>query len=70
MRSERINVPEWALFKIAERDNWTCHICKEGYRPSLRWVIDHDVALAKGGTNHVPNLRLAHDKCNGEMSDA
>lgn len=67
---ERIQVPEWAILKIAERDQWRCHICDQGYLPFARWVVDHDTALAKGGMNYVNNLRLAHDRCNNEKSDA
>lgn len=70
MAYERINVPEWALLKIAERDKWVCHVCNQGYLPYAQWVVDHDKALAKGGGNYVNNLRLAHSRCNNEKSDA
>lgn len=71
-RSERIQFPEWAYLQIGRRDNWTCHICKQGYKPYLshRWQLDHDVALAKGGTNHICNLKLAHKQCNEELGAA
>ena len=67
--SRRFRIPRWVLFRVAARDGWRCHICvKAGfdgrYRPNDPWQIDHDVALANGGTNHVKNLRLAHQSCN------
>lgn len=68
--SERMRVPSWALFRIAERDGWRCHVCSLGYLPNDPWSIDHDVALANGGTDHINNLRLAHASCNREKSDA
>jgi hypothetical protein len=66
----RIRIPTWLLLRIAERDKWTCHICEQGYIPGQPWVIDHDQALAKGGTNHVKNLRLAHKRCNLDKAAA
>lgn len=63
--SDRLKVPAEILFRIAERDRWTCHICQQGYIPGDPWEIDHDKALVNGGTNHVKNLRLAHKSCNG-----
>lgn len=57
-------MPDWLLFRIAERDKWTCHIDGTGYRADDPWEIDHDIALANGGTNHVSNLRLSHRSCN------
>lgn len=70
MSDNRLPIPSWALFRIAERDEWKCHVCQLGYLPDNPWEIDHDVALAKGGTNHVNNLRLAHKTCNREKAIA
>ncbi len=69
-KSSRFPVPSWALFRIAERDGWKCHVCKLGYLANDPWTIDHDVALANGGTNHIKNLRLSHGSCNREKSAA
>ena len=60
----RIRFPMWLLLRIAERDQWKCHVCGLGYIPGQPWEIDHKRAIAKGGTNHVRNLRLAHRRCN------
>lgn len=70
MKALRFPVPEWALLRIAQRDGFTCHICGIGYVPNDPWEVDHDVPLAKGGTNHIRNLRLAHRTCNRDKSDA
>lgn len=32
-------------------------------------TIDHFIPLAKGGSNHIRNLRLAHKKCNLEKGN-
>ena len=68
--SKRIKIPAWLLLRVAERDKWVCHVCGQGYIPGDPWHIDHDKARAKGGTNHVRNLRLAHRRCNHGKSDA
>lgn len=68
--SRRIRIPMWGVFRIAERDKWTCHVCKNGYEPGDPWEIDHDIPLAKGGTNHVNNLKLAHRSCNNGKAAA
>ena len=68
--SERLKVPPEVLFRIAERDQWKCHICQQGYMPGDAWEVDHVKPRAKNGTNHVKNLRLAHRTCNREKSDA
>lgn len=69
-RSPRLKVPAWAVLLIAERDSWTCHVCGQGYLTHETWEVDHDQPLAKGGTNHLSNLRLAHKSCNREKAAA
>jgi 5-methylcytosine-specific restriction endonuclease McrA len=73
MTDERLPyIPVQYLLRIAERDQWTCHICHQGYRPGdlWKWRIDHDEALSKGGRNLVSNLRLAHLICNNGKGNA
>ena len=70
MNPERFAVPTWLLLRIAERDRWLCRECRQGYIRGDTWEIDHDVALAKGGTNHVSNLRLTHGHCNRDKAAA
>lgn len=68
--SARVPIPPWALFQIAERDRWQCHVCRQGYLPNDPWEVDHDKSLAKGGTNHLRNLRLSHRSCNRDKAAA
>ena len=70
MRGAWHGVPEWLLLLIGHRDSWTCHVCKQGYDPTQTWEIDHDIPRAKGGTNHVRNLRLSHGGCNRDKAAA
>lgn len=70
MKNDRIKVPEWAFYLISARDAWTCHVCGCGYIANDPWEIDHDVPLAKGGTNHIKNLRLTHRTCNRDKATA
>jgi hypothetical protein len=69
-RSRRFPIPAQWILRIGQQHHWRCHICELGYKPNERWVIDHDKSLAKGGTNYLSNLRLAHSGCNNEKSDA
>jgi 5-methylcytosine-specific restriction endonuclease McrA len=69
-KSERLKVPQWAMFRIAQRDGWRCHVCDGEYRTDDPWEIDHDTPLANGGTNHVRNMRLAHRSCNRDKGVA
>jgi RNA-directed DNA polymerase len=66
----RIHIPTWLLLRIAERDKWRCHICQQGYIPGERWEVHHDTPVARGGTNHLTNLVLAHRSCNRELGAA
>jgi 5-methylcytosine-specific restriction endonuclease McrA len=67
--SRRFSMPPWAYLAIGQRDDWTCH-CGDGYRPDDPWEIDHWKSRAKGGTNHLHNLRLSHRSCNNDKSSA
>lgn len=66
---DRVIVPLDVRLLIARRDRWQCW-CGQGYQPGDPWVIDHWIALANGGTNHVSNLRLAHRSCNTDKGAA
>lgn len=55
---------------IAERDNWTCHICGKRVDPAAHRrspagaSIDHLVPVACGGGDDPENVALAHLRCN------
>ena len=61
--------------RIYERDNWTCYLC--GYPvdrtatvPTLDApVLDHVIALARGGEHAEHNLKTAHFYCNSVKRD-
>lgn len=69
MKAPRFPFPLWLVLRIAERDRWACW-CGGGYEPGNPWEIDHDQPLAKGGTNHIRNLRLSHRDCNRDKGAA
>jgi len=56
--------------EIAERDQWTCHLCNEWIDDSLPSMakmgasLDHVIPLSKGGDDSPENLKLAHWICN------
>ncbi|MGI5274860.1 HNH endonuclease [Nonomuraea sp. CA-218870] len=60
-------VRRWYIY---ERDRWTCHICGDPVNrgataPDLDApVLDHVIALTRGGTHTEDNLRTAHFYCN------
>jgi 5-methylcytosine-specific restriction endonuclease McrA len=55
---------------LADRDGLTCHLCRlklslTTKHPDPGYAsIDHVIPLARGGTNELANLRLAHLVCN------
>lgn len=69
-RSKRLQLPLDAILRIAARDGWTCHVCDEGFITGDPWEVDHDVAISRGGTNHLANLRLCHKSCNRDKGAA
>lgn len=63
------------LADIADRDGWTCHICRESVAPDLEWPdpkspsLDHVVPLSRGGAHSPENVSLAHLTCNVSKGD-
>jgi 5-methylcytosine-specific restriction endonuclease McrA len=69
-RSKRVKVPIEYLLRIAARDRWTCHVCQLGFKSNDLWELDHDIPIARGGTNLMRNLRICHRSCNQEKGAA
>lgn len=76
MRGAAIEVERYTTQEIAERDNWTCHLCKRkvtkrqlpvGHPRSA--TIDHLVPVSAGGDDVRANVALAHWSCNAARSD-
>lgn len=53
---------------LARKYGPVCHLCSNPFsqKPGEEMTIDHVIPLARGGTDHVNNLRLAHKKCNNK----
>lgn len=60
------------LLRIADRDDWLCHLCgepvqrKRTMNDPMAPSLDHVVRHKDGGTDTEDNLKLAHRKCNSE----
>jgi hypothetical protein len=59
------------VIALRKRDGWMCQICREAFAdPSpehpdpMSVTVDHLLPVWKGGTDALPNLRLAHRICN------
>jgi hypothetical protein len=59
--------------KLAERDGWTCHLCRLAIKPELTGTsskykasVDHLVPLSDGGDDEMWNCKLAHLRCNAK----
>lgn len=50
--------------RLAARDGWTCHYCSIDLGPDTA-TRDHVIPKHKRGTDHLANLVLACDNCNG-----
>jgi len=61
--------------KIAERDQWTCHLCLLAVDPELEYPakmsasLDHVIPLSRGGSHDPSNVKLAHLTCNMSKGD-
>jgi len=63
------NLARGLLELVAGRDGWICQLCGEPVsrirdRSPLSPSLDHVIPLARGGSDAMPNLRLAHVACN------
>ena len=64
-----------SLLDVVARDGWVCWLCNMPVDESLPRTsrmgatVDHVVPLAKGGSDELDNLRLAHWICNNKKSD-
>ena len=72
MRRMNLRERRQAREKLRKRDGDLCQICGEPlifgepmsqHHPELS-TIDHIVAISRGGSNHISNLRLVHRRCN------
>ncbi len=62
------------LLSIADRDNWTCHLCGNVVDPMVsegpaRATLDHVIPKSHGGHGGRANLRLAHADCNSRRGN-
>lgn len=64
----RVALPLRHFLQIVDRDHYVCHVCGQGYDRNDPWEIDHDVPVARGGTDHLSNLRLCHRSCNRDKA--
>lgn len=66
----------YTIAEVAERDNWTCHLCgrkvpkksPKSWHP-MKASIDHIVPISDGGHDVRSNVRLAHLHCNIKRGD-
>jgi hypothetical protein len=59
-------VDEFTLLEIADRDNWTCHICHKKVTRKT-WSIDHHFPVSQPGAIHGRQyVSLAHKRCNAQ----
>lgn len=61
---------------LIERDGGRCWFCDglfppegEPHEPGLKLTMEHLVPVIHGGPDHLSNLVLAHEKCNGEAGN-
>lgn len=57
---------------IIAKSKSACHICGRPIDYSLKWpdpmcfVVDHIVAIANGGSDHISNKAASHNLCNSK----
>lgn len=70
-------VQPFSRIKVFDRDNWTCHICREPVDRDADWphpraaTVDHIIPLAETGSpGHIlSNVACAHTFCNYSKHD-
>lgn len=70
IKRTRSDGENFGIREIAERDNWTCHLCAEAV-PDKPWdgdidcgTLDHLIPVSAGGKHIRANVKLAHFMCN------
>jgi 5-methylcytosine-specific restriction endonuclease McrA len=56
----------WAINRLISQYGSQCYLCKEPFERKEDITLDHWIPKVEGGTDDITNLRLAHDRCNGE----
>lgn len=54
---------------LAKRQHYRCAHCGLLFVPGDAMELDHFIPLAKGGGNHLRNMRLCHASCNRAKAD-
>lgn len=66
------DIPRSVRRKIGDRDDWVCGLCgdsidrNEEVPHPYAATIDHIVPRARGGSDELNNLQIAHFRCNSE----
>lgn len=74
-RGYRATLRNLSVENMGDRDNWTCHICREPVNPLLPSnhregaSVDHVIPLSRGGSDEPENLKLSHWICNVRKSN-
>lgn len=55
--------PAFTRQQVWDRDNGTCHLCKQPADPS-NWHVEHVVPLARGGAHSFDNCAVSCPPCN------
>lgn len=67
-RQRGVRVESFTRLEIAERDNWSCHICG-GPVTQDNWSLDHLLPISLGGPHTRENVALAHHVCNARRGN-
>jgi 5-methylcytosine-specific restriction enzyme A len=61
--------PEKLRELLAARDGMFCGICNRALFDFGGTNIDHKIPRAKGGSDNIDNLQIAHISCNDKKAD-
>ncbi len=66
---EPASVSQRLRYEVLRRDDYRCQLCGRGSQDDVILEVDHKIARARGGSNHLHNLWTLCRPCNRGKTD-
>lgn len=68
-KTQRRRIPLSVRYDVFKRDGYRCCICGTSSKNGARLEVDHIIAVSRGGTDNLKNLRTLCFECNRGKSN-